>query len=167
MRSLFLWDTHKYFVSASFGEIMKCYSSAFKLDVVTSAYFIMPGLLITTIWYASDWNIMKHINRIFHQILTITYIGLGISEIYLYREWQAKIGYDSMKHFANISEVLKTPSISMFLGFTIGTATIFLLFRWIYNKWIYTDLGSSTEKRNILFLLSHSCFILFYQLFFS
>ena len=151
MRSLFLWDTHKYFVSASFGEIMKCYSSAFKLDVVTSAYFIMPGLIFTTIWYATGWSIMKHINRIFHQILTIIYIGLGISEIYLYREWQAKIGYDSMKHFANISEVLKTPSISMFLGFTIGTATIFLLFRWIYNKWIYTDLGSSTEKRNILF----------------
>ncbi|MBK8603632.1 MAG: hypothetical protein IPN87_11300 [Saprospiraceae bacterium] len=51
----------------------------------------MPGLIFTTIWYATGWSIMKHINRIFHQILTIIYIGLGISEIYLYREWQAKL----------------------------------------------------------------------------
>jgi hypothetical protein len=72
-------------------------------------------LLLILFTVFSNKAIFNTIIRYLHLFITLIYSGLSVSEILLYREWQAKIGYDSLRHFANVSEVIKTPSISMAL----------------------------------------------------
>ena len=153
MRLLFLTDTRHYFENADAGEILRCFTSALKLDLVTTAYFIIPGLLLILIKFISRKNYLDKILKGYHLTLTMLYAGLSISEIFLYREWQAKIGYDSLKHFVNITEVIKTPSLTMVGGFMLGTGLTFILFRWIYKKWVHTSIQTSGYNRNLPFYL--------------
>jgi hypothetical protein len=114
-RAIFLIDGRKYFDGATTREVLYGFVSAFKLDMSTVGYFVLPTLLLILFTVFSNKAIFNTIIRYLHLFITLIYSGLSVSEILLYREWQAKIGYDSLRHFANVSEVIKTPSISMAL----------------------------------------------------
>lgn len=154
LRIVFLVDAHKYFDTAPLSEILYCFRSALKLDLATVAYFISPSLLLILIACISRKAWMNKVIDYFHLAVTMLYAGLAVSEVLLYREWQAKIGYDSLKHFANLSEVIKTPSLSMVLYFTIGTGIVFFLFRWLYRKFVATDLRFQEYRRSVTFYLA-------------
>ncbi len=168
MRALFLFDAHKYFTSTKLPEILHCFVSAVELDIATASYLILPGLLFSFIWLITNLRIFKNITFFYHLLLTLFYIGLAISEIYLYREWQSKIGYDSLKHFAHFSEVIKTPSVSMLLGFIIGTTIIFISFKWIFKRWVFIDLSYKPHPTpasfylfsTLLYLTFTACFVI-------
>lgn len=152
-RAIFLIDRRKYFDGATTKEVLYGFVSAFKLDMSTVGYFVLPTLLLILLTVFSNKAIFNTIIRYLHLFITLIYSGLSVSEILLYREWQAKIGYDSLRHFANVSEVIKTPSISMALFFVTLTGASFLLFRWIYKKWIAEDLRFAERKRSWKFFL--------------
>lgn len=154
LRAVFLIDAHKYFDAAPLPEILYCFRSALKLDLATAAYFISPSLLLIFIACISRKAWMNKVIDYFHLAVTMLYAGLAVSEVLLYREWQAKIGYDSLKHFANLSEVIKTPSLSMVLYFTIGTCIVFFVFRWLYRKFVATDLRFQEYRRSAAFYLA-------------
>lgn len=154
LRGFFLFDARKYLASASTGEILRCFPAALKLDLATVAYFVTFTLLLIIIATLTRKSWMNKVITVFHLIMTFIYAGLAIGENLLYREWQAKVGYESLKHFANISEVMKTPSFTMISYFILGTAITFITFRWMYRKWVAMPLHFPEYKRNIGFYVT-------------
>ncbi|MCC7148617.1 MAG: sulfatase-like hydrolase/transferase [Saprospiraceae bacterium] len=147
LRGFFLFDAGKYISSVSLTEKFRCFSSAIKLDLAAAAYFVTFTLLLVFIAVLTRKAWINKVITFFHLTMTLIYSGLAIGENLLYREWQAKVGYESLKHFVNISEVMKTPSFAMISYFLLGTGITFIIFRWIYNKWVATSLHFPEYKR--------------------
>ncbi|MCO6461418.1 MAG: sulfatase-like hydrolase/transferase [Saprospiraceae bacterium] len=163
-RMLFLLDARKYFDGAPTKEVLYSFVSALKLDIATIGYFTLPTFVLIFIGIILKSDRVNKILRYFHLLITLIYSGLAVSEILLYREWQTKLGYDSLKHFTHFSEIVKTPSISMVLYFTGMTTLTFLLFRWLYLRWVATKLHYPEIKRRWLFYVIVSVLYIFFSL---
>ncbi len=114
-------------------QIYSCVSGL-RVDLATSAYFVIPVLLFT---YLANWGLSDFWHRLARKfslvLLALTCI-IHVAELPLYTEWNQKLNYKALWFLQNPSEVFHTASTMQLMGGLIGI----LLFFYAGKKLLYS-----------------------------
>lgn len=92
------------------GELCMAFPSAFKLDLATTAYFLMPTYLFTVLLVFTGLSVFRYLIQWANYLLILGYSLIIIGELGIYPEWKTKLTYKALLYLAHPSEVLNSAS---------------------------------------------------------
>ena len=133
-RTLFLLSQTALLGGIPFGEILKVYPNALKLDTSAACWLMAPMLLLMAIQLVAKWRwtgVAKKVLMCFLLIITsLTIFG----EIGIYEEWQVKINIKALMYLRRPKEIFDSVSTGVFLLLLLGTIVYITLFMLLYAK---------------------------------
>ncbi len=124
--------------SLSIAEILSVYYHAIKLDIATASYLLLFPFLMDVFANLFKSGAFRRISDIFNYFFILIYLMITAGEIGLYGEWKTKLSYKALVYFRNPSEVFNTATTVEIISFLLLVLLQFLLFVWIYNKFVKT-----------------------------
>ena len=119
------------------------------LDISFISYLLVP--IIVLIWLNSFLKNNRFINKVIYGLVAFFILLTGIiagGEVALYSEWQTKLNFTALSHFANPSEVFKTASIGHVFTNVIFIC-ISLVFIRVYKKKVQVAIPIIKAKNNL------------------
>ena len=99
--------------AASSKEILTILPKSIPLDISFISYLLVP--IVVLLWINSFLKNQGFFNKIIYKITSFFLLLSGLiagGEVALYSEWQTKLNFTALAHFANPSEVFSTASTS-------------------------------------------------------
>ena len=118
----------------SFGEIMKVFPNAFKLDLSTACWLTSPFLFLISFQYAIKWKGWNVIKKIFMLIILIITSLILFAEIGVYDEWRVKLSHKALLYLRNPKEIIDTVDTGLMIILFVGFAVYVAVFQFIYCK---------------------------------
>ena len=133
-RTLFLLSQTALLGGIPFGEILKVYPNALKLDTSAACWLMAPMLLLMAIQLVAKWRwtgVAKKVLMCFLLIITsLTIFG----EIGIYEEWQVKINIKALMYLRRPKEIFDSVSTGVFMLLLLCTIVYITLFMLLYAK---------------------------------
>ncbi len=134
---------------SSFLEIVKVLPYSLGLDISFISYLLV--IITLLIWLGSFLSNKQFIAQLIYAVVSLFLIISGLvngGEVSLYSEWNTKLNFTALSHFANPSEVFSTASIghiiTTFLFIGIG-----LIFIKVYKIKVHPYLPVTGTENNI------------------
>lgn len=136
-RLIFLAVQYPLLQKLSPGEIAASFRYAFPVDLSAACYTcVFPFLLVLTA-YITGRKMWLSICRYLVLLFLLLHCMIAYGETGLYTQWQSKLNYQALAHFAHPSEVFSTVSWGLMILFFGLTAVLGVLFFMAYNRWIH------------------------------
>ncbi|HMT36286.1 MAG TPA: hypothetical protein PKC41_10530, partial [Chitinophagaceae bacterium] len=119
------------------ADIVKAFYYGFPLDLAVAIIFILLPLLFANLFFVLQNKIYKKVALALVLFFLLLYVGVGLADAGLYKEWNAKINMQALAHFKNPSEVFKTISTKLLLLFVFLLTIIIAPFYYFYKKKIH------------------------------
>lgn len=145
-RAIFLAVQFELLKQVHFGEVLASFRYAFPLDVSAACYSCALPFLLMMIAYATQRKIWIKLVRIVVLVFIFLHCAIAYGEAGLYTQWQSKLNYEALSHFAHPSEVFKTVSwwlVFLFIGCIVLSDLVFSV---IYLKWVQPRKIPASEK---------------------
>ena len=136
------------------ADIVKAFYYGFPLDLAVAIIFILLPLLFANLFFVLQNKIYKKVALALVLFFLLLYVGVGLADAGLYKEWNAKINMQALAHFKNPSEVFKTISTKLLLLFVFLLTIIIAPFYYFYKKKIHPTLhfdGITSMKKRVSF----------------
>ncbi|MBP5241160.1 MAG: sulfatase-like hydrolase/transferase [Bacteroidales bacterium] len=133
-RTLFLLSQTALLGGIPFGEILKVYPNALKLDTSAACWLMAPMLLLMALQLVAKWRWIGVAKKVLMcAMLIITSLTI-FGEIGIYEEWQVKINIKALMYLRRPKEIFDSVSTGVFLLLLLGTIVYITLFMLLYAK---------------------------------
>ena len=133
-RTLFLLSQTALLGGIPFGEILKVYPNALKLDTSAACWLMAPMLLLMAIQLVAKWRWIGVAKKVLMCVLLIITSLTIFGEIGIYEEWQVKINIKALMYLRRPKEIFDSVSTGVFLLLLLGTIVYITLFMLLYAK---------------------------------
>lgn len=133
-RTLFLLSQTALLGGIPFGEILKVYPNALKLDTSAACWLMAPMLLLMAIQLVAKWRWIGVAKKVLMCVLLIVTSLTIFGEIGIYEEWQVKINIKALMYLRRPKEIFDSVSTGVFLLLLLGTIVYITLFMLLYAK---------------------------------
>ena len=133
-RIVFLLVYSNLLPDVSFGEIIKVFTNAFKLDLSTACWLSSPFLLFISLQYAIRWKGWNVIKKALMLIILIVTSMILFGEIGVYDEWRVKLSHKALLYLRNPKEIIDTVDTGLLTILLIGFAVYVAAFQYLYCK---------------------------------
>lgn len=133
-RTLFLLSQTALLGGIPFGEILKVYPNALKLDTSAACWLMAPMLLLMAIQLVAKWRWIGGAKKVLMCVLLIITSLAIFGEIGMYEEWQVKINIKALMYLRRPKEIFDSVSTGVFLLLLLGTIVYITLFMLLYAK---------------------------------
>lgn len=133
-RTLFLLSQTALLGGIPFGEILKVYPNALKLDTSAACWLMAPMLLLMAIQLVAKWRWIGVAKKVLMCVMLIVTSFAIFGEIGIYEEWQVKINIKALMYLRRPKEIFDSVSTGVFLLLLLGTIVYITLFMLLYSK---------------------------------
>ena len=133
-RTLFLLSQTALLGGIPFGEILKVYPNALKLDTSAACWLMAPMLLLMAIQLVAKWRWIGVAKKVLMCAMLIVTSFAIFGEIGIYEEWQVKINIKALMYLRRPKEIFDSVSTGVFLLLLLGTIVYIALFMLLYAK---------------------------------
>jgi phosphoglycerol transferase MdoB-like AlkP superfamily enzyme len=133
-RTLFLLSQTALLGGIPFGEILKVYPNALKLDTSAACWLMAPMLLLMAIQLVAKWCWIGVAKKVLMCAMLIVTSFAIFGEIGIYEEWQVKINIKALMYLRRPKEIFDSVSTGVFLLLLLGTIVYITLFMLLYVK---------------------------------
>ena len=133
-RTLFLLSQTALLGGIPFGEILKVYPNALKLDTSAACWLMAPMLLLMTLQLVAKWRWIGLAKKVLMCVMLIVTSLTIFGEIGIYEEWQVKINIKALMYLRRPKEIFDSVSTGVFLLLLLGTSVYITLFMLLYAK---------------------------------
>ena len=148
-RTLFLLTHTSLLTGISFGEILRVYPNALKLDTSTACYLMVPVFLLMCLQLVAKWKWLGIGKKILMAVFLIVTSLAIFGEIGMYEEWQVKINIKALMYLRRPKEIFDSISTGLFLLLLLGAILYIALFVFLYIK-IITKPRIEPVKRGVV-----------------
>lgn len=133
-RTVFLLSHTALLHGISFGEVLKVYFYALKLDTSAVCYLMTPVFLLMCLQLVAKWKWIDTTKKVLVAVfLTVTSLVI-FGEIGMYDEWQVKINIKALMYLRRPKEIFDSISTGFFLLLLFGALLYIGLFVFLYIK---------------------------------
>jgi phosphoglycerol transferase MdoB-like AlkP superfamily enzyme len=129
-----------------FGEVLKTFYYALKLDISMASYILIFPMLLLIFQTIIHGKWADYINKIYVAVILLIYMLVSAAEIGIYSEWQTKMSYKGLLYLRHPDEILNSSSTSVFIFLVFIVVAQFLIFIFIYNKYIFKAINYQKDR---------------------
>ncbi len=133
-RTVFLLSHTSMLQGISFGEVMRVYWYALKLDTSACCYLMAPVFILMCLQLAAKWRWLDVAKKVLTGILLVVMSLAIFGEIGMYEEWQVKINIKALMYLRRPKEIFDSISTGVFLLLLLGAIVYITLFLLLYVK---------------------------------
>ena len=148
-RTHFLLTHTSLLTGISFGEILRVYPNALKLDTSAACYLMVPVFLLMCLQLVAKWKWLGIGKKILMAVFLIVTSLAIFGEIGMYEEWQVKINIKALMYLRRPKEIFDSISTGLFLLLLLGAILYIALFVFLYIK-IITKPRIEPVKRGVV-----------------
>ncbi|MFA8450012.1 MAG: LTA synthase family protein [Bacteroidales bacterium] len=123
----------------AFSEVLKTFPNAFKLDMSTACYFLIPSFIL--FFFQSRLKKKRFfsiLNAAITYLLIIVYSFITGGEMGVYGEWKTKLSYKALSYFQHPAEVYNSTSVFSFFFLLVLVLLIIIVSIYSYNRFFYS-----------------------------
>ncbi len=123
-----------------FFDIPPLFFHAFRLDLSTACYLLVPSFLLAVVQAWFPWSWPDRVQKLYVSVMTVVYALIAIGETGVYSEWKSKLDYKALHYLRHPSEIAESTSggnffLLLFLFLLLSIIGITAFHRFFYPKW--------------------------------
>ncbi|MEO5570544.1 MAG: LTA synthase family protein [Bacteroidia bacterium] len=136
-RIIFLFTQFSKASGEGFSEIIKVFYSGIFLDLSAVCYILSVPFVLLLLQLFIKGSFLKTVNLYFHAIVLFIFVGLGLANIIIYKEWGTLFNSRALYYATEPKEVFASVSnLEWLISLSVWTL-IFLLFFYLFRKRVH------------------------------
>jgi len=129
-----------------FGEVLKTFYFALKLDISTASYILILPLLLLIFQMIIHGKWAGYANKAYTYIIVLAYLFLSAAELGIYGEWQTKMSYKGLLYLRHPDEIVNSASTFVFILLVFIVLAQLFIFIFLYNKFFFKEINNGKHK---------------------